>query len=117
MGGGARWAIFLAVLSVILVLQGRSKVFLRRIENKCEGPERYYRRLELYLLRHSLLYLGLTLFFGIYSSLQISLLNIGLGRLLFYVFLFLLLTRWGLDYLKHGFRKPPTNLRTFVTGT
>ena len=115
MGGVARWGIFLAVLSVILVLQGRSKLFLKGIENKCKGPERYYRGLELYLLRQSLLYFSMTLLFGIHSSLQFSLLNIGLGRLLFFVFLFLLLTSWGMDYLKHGSRRSPTNLRTFVT--
>jgi predicted nucleic acid-binding Zn-ribbon protein len=115
MGGFTRWLSFLAILSAILALQGRCGNFLRKVEDKLEGPERYYRRLEVYMLRHSLLYLGMTLAFGLYSSLQFALLNIGLGRFLFYVFLFLLLIRWGLDYLKHGSRRSPTRLRTYVS--
>ena len=60
----------------------------------------------LHLLRRSLLYVGMTLLFGIYSSLRVSLLNISLGRFLFYIFLVLLVTRWGLDYLSYGFQGP-----------
>ena len=84
----------------------RYRIILKRIEERCEGPKWYYRRLGLFLLRRSLPLLGMTLLFGFYSSAQFSLLNIDLGRFLFYVFLVLLMTRWGLDYLNRGFRGP-----------
>lgn len=115
MGGFGPWSVFLSALVVIIALPGRYRIILKRIEERCEGPQWYYRRLGLFLLRRSLLYLGLTLLFGFYSSAQFSLLNIDLGRFLFYIFLLLLVTRWGLDYLKHGFRGPPTDLRSFVS--
>jgi len=115
MGGFARWTFFLAVLIVVLALQGRLRRLLRRLEAECEAPERYYRRLTIYLLRHSLLFISMALLFGIYSSQQISIFNIGLGRLLFWTFLVLAITRWGLDYLAHGFRGPDTALRVVFT--
>lgn len=115
MGGFALWFIFLAALAAIIMLRGRYRITLKRIEERCEGPKRYYRRLGLFLLRRSFPYLGMTLLFGFYSSLQFSLLDIALGRLLFYISLVLLVTRWGLDYLKHGFRSQPTGLRSFVS--
>jgi len=114
MGGYGPWSVFLTALVVIIALSGRYRI-LKRIEEKCEGPQWYYRRLGLFLLRRSLLYLGLTLLFGFYSSAQFSLFNIDLGRFLFFIFLLLLITRWGLDYLKYGFRSPPTDLRSFVS--
>jgi potassium efflux system protein len=114
MGGFGPWSVFLVVLVVIIALPGRFRIVLKRIEERCEEPQWYYRRLGLFLLRRSLPLLGMTLFFGFYSSAQFSLLNIDLGRFLFYIFLLLLITRWGLDYLKHGYRGPPTDLRSFV---
>ena len=115
MGGFAPWSVFLAALVAIIALPGRYRIIIKRIEDRCEGPQWYYRRLGLFLLRRSLPLLGLTLFFGFYSSAQFSLLNIDLGRFLFFIFLVLLVTRWGLDYLKHGFLGPPTELRSFVS--
>ena len=115
MGGFAPWSVFLAALVAIIVLPGRYRIILKRIEERCEGPQWYYRRLVLFLLRRSLLYLGMTLLFGFYSSAQFSLINIDQGRFLFFIFLVLLVTRWGLDYLNHGFRGPPTDLRSFVS--
>ena len=115
MGGFGHWSVFLAALVVIIALPGRYRIILKRIEERCEGPQWYYRRLGLLLLRRSLPLLGMTLVFGFYSSTQFSLLNIDLGHLLFFIFLALLITRWGLDYLKYGFRGPPTDLRSFVS--
>jgi small-conductance mechanosensitive channel len=69
----------------------------------------------LHLLHRSMMYIGLTLLFGIYSSFHFSLLNVGLGRFLFSIFLVLLVTRWGLDYLNYGFQGPSTLLRSFLT--
>jgi len=114
MGGFGPWSVFFAALVVLIALPGRYRIILKRIEDRCEGPQWYFRRLGLFLLRRSLPLLGLTLLFGFYSSAQFSLLNIDLGRFLFFIFLVLLVTRWGLDYLKHGFRGPPTGLRSFV---
>jgi potassium efflux system protein len=115
MGGFGPWSVFLAAVAMIIALRGRYRIILKRIEQRYEGPQRYYRWLCLFLLRRSLSYLGLTLVFGFYSSLQFSLINIDIGRFLFYIFLVLLVTRWGLDYLKHGFRAQPTGLRSFVS--
>jgi small-conductance mechanosensitive channel len=115
MGGFALWFIFLAALLLIIALPSRYGIILKRVEERCEGPQYYYRRLGLFLLRRSLSLLGLTLFAGFYSSAQFSLLNIDLGRFLFFIFFVLLITRWGLDYLKHGFRGPPTVLRSFAS--
>ncbi|MGD8660170.1 MAG: mechanosensitive ion channel [Desulfobacterales bacterium] len=115
MGGFAPWLIFLAALTAIIMLRGRYLIILERIEERCEGPKWYYRWLCLFLLRRSLPYLGITMLFGFYSSVQFSLLDVDLGRFLFYVFLLLLITRWGLDYLKHGFRGQSTALRSFVS--
>jgi small-conductance mechanosensitive channel len=114
-GGFGPWSVFLAALVVLFALPVRYRVILKRIEEKCAGPQWYFRRLGLFLLRRSLPLLGMTLLFGFYSSAQFSLLDIDLGRFLFYIFLLLLVTRWGLDYLKHGFRGPPTDLRSFVS--
>ncbi|MGD9273795.1 MAG: mechanosensitive ion channel [Desulfobacterales bacterium] len=114
-GGFVPWSVFLAALVAIIALPVRFRIILKRIEDRCEGPQWYYRRLVLFLLRRSLPLLGMTLFFGFYSSAQFSLLNIDLGRFLFFIFLLLLVTRWGLDYLKHGFCGPPTDLRSFVS--
>ncbi|MGA9236766.1 MAG: mechanosensitive ion channel domain-containing protein [Desulfobacterales bacterium] len=115
MGGVGPWSVFLTALVVLIALPGRYGIILKRIEERCEGPQWYYRRLGLFLLRRSLPYLGMTLLFGFYSSTQFSLLNIDLVRFLFFIFLVLLITRWGLDYLNHGFRGPPTDLRSFVS--
>jgi small-conductance mechanosensitive channel len=100
---------------VIILLRGRYRRILKQIEERYEGSQRYYRWLCLFLLRRSLPYLGVTLVLGLYSSVQFSLFDIELGRLFFYIFLVLLITRRGLDYLKHGFRGPPTALRSFVS--
>lgn len=115
MGGIARWAVFLFALTLVVALQGRGRRFLQRIEKRCDGPGFYYRRMGLHLLHRSLTYIGLTLLFGIYSSFHFSLLNVGLGRFLFSIFLVLLVTRWGLDYLNYGFQGPSTVFRSFVT--
>ena len=115
MGGFGPWSVFLSALVLIIAIPGRYRIILKRIEEKCEGPQWYFRRLGLFLLRRSLPLLGMTLLFGFYSSAQFSLLDIDLGRFLFYIFLLLLVTRWGLDYLNHGFRGPPTDLRSFVS--
>ena len=108
MGGFGPWSVFLAALAVIIALPGRYRIILKRIEERCEGPQWYYRQLGLFLLRRSLPLLGLTLLSGFYSSAQFSLLNIDLGAFLFFILIVLLVTHWGLDYLNHGFRGPPT---------
>ena len=114
LGGLDDWAFFFGVLGLIAAFQGRCRRMLLRIEERCEGPNYHYRRLALYLIRHSLAFLCLTLVFGIYSSLRFSLLNIGMERVLFLIFFVLTTTRWGLDYIKHWAGGPPTALRSFV---
>jgi len=115
-GGFANWSVFLLLFVSIIALQGRFRSLLQQIEKRgADSPDWYHGCLGLRLLRRSRLYLGMALLFGIYSSAHLALLDIGLGRVLFYVFLFLLLTRWGLDYLEFGFRGQPTELRSYVT--
>ncbi|MDJ0874917.1 MAG: mechanosensitive ion channel, partial [Desulfobacterales bacterium] len=115
MGGFAQWALFLAALAFVLILQGRLRAYMRHVGKKCEGPGWHYRCLGLLLLRRSLAYLGMTALFGAYTYFQWTLIGIGLGRLLFELFLFLLITSWGMAYLDHGASGPSTVLRTFVT--
>lgn len=115
MGGFDQWAVFFVAVALILLLQYQLKITLRQIEKRCEGPEYDHRRLALVLLRRSLPYLGMVLLFGFYSSLRFSLFNISLGRALFAIFIILVATQWGLDYLKYGFSGPPTVLRSFVS--
>ena len=114
MGGITRWAVFLFALIFVIALQGHGRRFLRRVEEKYNGAGWYYRRMGLRLLRHSLLYLGMTPLFGIYSSYHLSLLDIGLARFLLKLFVILMLTRWAVDYLDDGLRRPQTPLRSFV---
>jgi potassium-dependent mechanosensitive channel len=114
-GGLSRCAIFGFWLVLILSLQARLRGILQRIEDGCVAPNQFYRGLGIFLLRRSLLLLGMTLLSGVYSSLELRLLDIGLGRALFPFFLTLLLTRWGLDYLDHGLKGPSTALRSFVS--
>jgi small-conductance mechanosensitive channel len=115
MGGLIPWMFFLAALAAIFALRDRVRRYLNRIENRYEGTNCHYRRLCLLLLRRSLLYVGLTLLFLIYSSVQFSLIDIGLGRFLFYVFFVLLVLRWGMDFIKHGFKGPQNALRSLVS--
>jgi small-conductance mechanosensitive channel len=84
-------------IGAIIGLRVSMRGALRRIDAKLVVPEWRYRRLFLYLLRRSLLYLGLTLLFGICDFLNWSLLDFNLANILFKIFLMLLLTRWGLD--------------------
>jgi small-conductance mechanosensitive channel len=113
--GLGAWSIFMVALTAVLVLQGRCRALLRRIELKCEGRAWYYRCLALLLVRRALVYLCMTILFGIYEALDYSLFDIGLARVLFYFFMIFLFTRWGRDYLDHGLQGPPTALRKFVT--
>ncbi|MGD8992498.1 MAG: hypothetical protein PVI00_13660, partial [Desulfobacterales bacterium] len=115
MGGFIPWMLFLAALAAIVALRSRVRRYLKRIEDRCEGANCHYRRLCLLLLRRSLLYVGLTLLFLIYSSVHFSLFDIGLGRFLFYVFFVLLVTRWGMDFIKHGSKGSQNALRSFVS--
>ncbi len=124
LGGSEKWAFFFGGLLLIVVVQGPLRSVLMRIEAKCKGPERCYRGLAAYLIRHSLPFLCLTSFFGayyffrsfgFYKSFRFSLFNIGLDRVLFLIFLILTTTRWGLDYLRHATTGPPTPLRSFVS--
>ncbi len=114
MGGFTSVAIFMAALVAVLLLQGRCRSYIQRAEQRCEGPGWYHRCLGLLLLRRSLPYLGMTLFFGGYSLLQVSIFGLGLGRLLWKIFMVLLIARWGLDSLKHGFSDPSSALQSFV---
>ena len=114
MAGFARAAIFLAALVAVFLLQGRCRSYIQRAEQRCEGPGWYHRCLGLLLLRRSLPYLGMTLFFGGYSYLQVSIFGLGLGRLLFEFFVVLLIARWGLECLAYGFSGTPSTLQDFV---
>ena len=115
MGGFINWAVFLLLLVSIVALQGRFRKGLQRVENSLAKSSNLYNCcLGLGLLRRSLPYIGMVLLFGIYSSTQLSLVDISLGRVLFYTFLVILLTRWGLDFIEFGFQGPKTELREYV---
>lgn len=113
--GDYGWLVFLFWFSFVMVCQARYKTTLERIQKKDEGPNRVYRTLILFLLRRSLLFSGMVILFGVYSSWRLSLLDLGIARLLVNIFLVLLFTRWGLDYLKYGYRAAPSPIRQFVT--
>jgi len=115
MGGLVPWVVFMALLAAMVVFQGRFKRFFKRIEDRYAGAHCHYGRLSLLLLRRSLPYIFLLLLFWSYSSIQISLFNIALARFLFYFFFVLLVARWGLDFIAHGFEGPQTALRIFVS--
>ncbi len=115
MGRFDLWVVFLMVLILAFILQSRCRIILKRMEERCEDPDCRHRHLALFLVRRSLPYLSIALLFWIFSFLHYSPLNIGLGRLLFSIFILLLVTRWGLDYLEHGLRDPSTGVRSFVT--
>ena len=123
LGGSEKWAFFFGGLLLIIAVQRPLRRVLMRIEAKCEGPEASYRKLAAYLIRHSLPFLCLTFFFGIYyffrffgiyKSFQFSLFNIGLERVLFLIFLILTTTQWGLEYLRLATVGSPKALRSFV---
>ena len=114
LGGLGRLAIFLGALTVVLTLQGRCRTYIRRVELKCEGENWFFRCLGLLLLRRSLVYLGMTVLFGVYNYAQLSLIGIELSRLLFELFVVLLITRWGLDGLNHSIGPSAPVLRLFA---
>ncbi|HHP7233526.1 MAG TPA: mechanosensitive ion channel domain-containing protein, partial [Desulfobacterales bacterium] len=109
------WIVFLAALAMIVLLPGRCRHFLRRIEERYDETQRHYRRMIVFLLRRTLVHTGLTLLFGVYSSLQFSLIDIGLPRFLFLSLLVVLVTRWGMDFLENGLPGQPTRLQRFVS--
>ena len=115
LGGVAPWLIFFTLLVLSIALPWRYRSNLQQIEKRYSQPRQHYRWLCLILLRRSLPYLGLTPLFGIYSSVRFSLIDVELGRFLFFAFLVLLITRWGLDFFKHGFRVRPLGLQSFVS--
>jgi small-conductance mechanosensitive channel len=115
LGGFINWAVFLLLLVSIIVLQGPIRKGLQRVENRwAKFPDRYHSCLGLRMLRRSISYIGLVLLFGIYRSSQLSLVDISLGRVLFYIFLLILFTRWGLDFIEFGFQGRTTELRGYV---
>ena len=109
------WMLFLTALAAIIAPRRRLRRYLKKIEDRCEGSYSHYRRLCLLLLRQSLLYIGLALLFWIHGSVHFSLFDIALGRFLFRVFLALLIARWGMDFVRHGFKSPQTALHRFVS--
>jgi small-conductance mechanosensitive channel len=109
------WIVFLAALAMIVVLPGRCRHFLKRIEKRYEETRQHGRRIIVFLLRRTLTHAGLTLLFGVYSSLQFSLVDIGLARFLFLSLLVVLVTRWGMDFLEYGLPGQPTRLQRFVS--
>ena len=114
LGGFSQWGIFFLLLVALTALQGRFRITLKRVASGYAKPDQFYRRLMMRLLQRSLLLSTMTLLFGIYSSFEMSLLDIGLGRFLFQFLRLLLVTQWGLDYLEIGFQKPATQVRAFV---
>ena len=114
LGGFSQWGLFLLLLVALTALQGRFRILLKRVASSYAKPGRFYRRLMLRLLQRSLLLSTMTLLFGIYSSFDLSLLDIGIGRFLFQILRLFLVTQWGLDYLEIGFQKPATQVRAFV---
>lgn len=115
MSGFYRGIVFLFWLALVIALQIRFNSGIRRIENKLQEPIWYHRNLGLILFRRSLLYFGLSFLFVVYGTLQFTLLDIGLVRVLSQIFLTLLLSRWGLDYLEYGYSGPSLALRSYVT--
>jgi len=106
LGGFSRWAVSLTALALFIMLQGRLGKRLRReMEHLADGTSKYS-RLALYLLQRSMPYLALTVFFGLYRTLQFSLLNVAMERVLFSIFTLMLVTCWGLDFFSQGIREP-----------
>ncbi|MBI5897070.1 MAG: hypothetical protein HZB24_14065, partial [Desulfobacterales bacterium] len=62
--------VFLFWLFSILALQARLRAFLHRVETTHEADDFRFRRLGLFLLRRSLLYLGMTPLFGVYDTFE-----------------------------------------------
>lgn len=109
------WGGLLFWLSLVIWQHLYFKTKLKRFEAAHETPQWHYRCLIIFLLRRSLLYLGLTILFGIYDNMVLSPLDIGLSRLLFLTFLTLLITRWGFDFYKYQPKASPTPLQSFVS--
>ncbi len=109
-----RWVLFAFWLVLIIVVQARLKRYLDRFEAGREGPEWYYRGLIVFLLRRSLLFLGLTLLFSIYGTGYLPIFNSGLSRLLQPIFLMLLLTCWGLNYFKYRHNGDGSSIKAYV---
>lgn len=111
---GLHLLIFLVLLSLILAGQGKLRKYLEHFEQKLTLPDWRYSKLAVQLLLRSLVPASLALFFTLSAAFKWTLLNIGLTRVLAYLFYTLLFTRWGLDYLKLGLNGSPTALRNSV---
>jgi small-conductance mechanosensitive channel len=111
---GLHLSIFLVF--VIFIVIGQSKICkpLKIFEEKLTVPDWRYSKMALQLLRHSLLPASLAFLFTLCLTFNWTFFNIGLARALSYLFIVMMLTRWGLDYLKLGFQGPPTPLRNVV---
>ena len=114
LSGGVQWTVFVVLLTLTLVIQGRARRGLEHIESRFVGPQWRHCHLALQLLRRSSLLISLALFFTLCYVFNWTLFNIGLGWFLAHLFQLLLFRRWGLDYFKFGLNKPPTPLQTFV---
>lgn len=115
LGGVQRWAVFIFWVSLVIWFHFHFKARFERFEKRHDDPRWYYRCLGIFLLRRSMLYLGMTLVLGIYNDMTLPLLDIGLSRLLFVMFLMLLVTRWGLDYFQVRPKDSPPALHSFVS--
>lgn len=113
--GFGRWVFFVFFLASIITLHGRFSFILQQAVSEHKKPDCFYRGLGLFLLQRSLPYFGMAILFLIYTFLELSLLGIGLGRVMFRIFLILMITRWGLDYLNQEFPGQPSVLRSFLT--
>ena len=111
---GLQLFIFLVVLILLVIGQGKISHTLKRFEEKLTVPNWRYSKMALQLLRHSLLPASLAFLFILCLTLKWTFFDIGLARTLSYLFILLMFARWGIDYLKLGLQGPPTPLRNVV---
>jgi len=112
--GAFRWTVFLLLVVICIALRGRFKHALKRIEEERQGEQWYYRRLAVVLLQRSISYLAVTFLLGIFAAFELSYIDIGLRRVLFFISLFLLYVRWALDFLAFGLSGPETKWRIYI---
>jgi potassium-dependent mechanosensitive channel len=99
--GGITQTIFLGLLILSLIVRKKIQRFFQSTEQRLEGFPMSSRRLALIMLRRSFLLLCATALLWFYDLLELPQINYHLGRFLYHTVITLLLTRWGIDYLKN----------------
>jgi potassium efflux system protein len=114
--GLSPWVIFVSVIGFVVMLQGRGRRFLQRMEEAADRPGWHYRRVGIHMLRRSTFLIAMTAVFGIYDHYQVSILPSSVKAFLFKFFFVLLLIRWSIDFLNHVPIRRITGARALITG-